>query len=142
MSFRLDYDEPLQNVVKRLRSEHQEIGSKLSRIVEESEKGNLAVAISLLDLIKPEILRHAVEEEARLARFISTQSGTATEESLMIFREHRRIAEFLQHKLQYLHELPSTQARKEINEFVSELRRHHEAEERTAFPLIENNTGA
>ena len=139
MSFRLDYGESLQNVVERLRTEHKEISSKLSKIAEEAAKGNLVVAISLLEVLKLEILRHAVEEEARLVRFISTQPQQAFEDSLMVFREHRRITEFLQERLQYLHELPSNRARKEIEEFVSELRKHHEAEERIAFPIVVNN---
>lgn len=139
MSFRLDYGESLQNVVERLRTEHKEISSKLSKIAEEAAKGNLGVAISLLEVLKLEILRHAVEEEARLVRFISTQPQQAFEDSLMVFREHRRITEFLQERLQYLHELPSNRARKEIEEFVSELRKHHEAEERIAFPIVVNN---
>ena len=68
MSFRVDYNEPISDVVTRLIEEHKEIDRKLERISEitSNKDGNLKVAISLLDAVSTEILRHAVEEEARL----------------------------------------------------------------------------
>ncbi|MDG6995429.1 MAG: hemerythrin domain-containing protein [Nitrososphaerota archaeon] len=138
MSYKLDYDEPIQAVVERLKVEHLEIGSKLSRVIAESDQGKLEVAISLLNMLKPEILRHAVEEEARIARVIVAESQKGENESIFVLRDHRRITEFLQEKLPHLHELPATKSRIEIREFVNELKRHHEAEERIVFPLVDH----
>ena len=135
MSFKLNYEEPIPQVIKRLRSEHTELHSKLERIVGEVKKGNLAVAISLLNLIKPQILRHAVEEEARLARSIMQECKDESGPSVEILQQHRRIEEFLQDKLPYLGDLPKAHAAKEIEEFVSELEKHHSEEEVLVFPL-------
>jgi hemerythrin len=135
MSFKLDYEEPLPQVVKRLRNEHSELRSKLERIIEEAKTGNPAVAISLLNLVKPLILRHAVEEEARLARSIMQECRDESGQSIEILQQHRRIEEFLQDKLPYLGDLPKAKATKEIEEFVSELEKHHSEEEVLTFPL-------
>ena len=138
MSYKLDYNEPIQAVVDRLKVEHLEIGSKLSRVIAESDQGKLEVAISLLEMLKPEILRHAVEEEARIARVIVAESKNGENQSIFVLRDHRRITEFLQEKLPRLHELPVAKSRMEIREFVNELKRHHEAEEKIVFPLVNN----
>lgn len=135
MSYKLDYKEPVAKVIERLVKEHEELHAKLERILEESETGDLRVAISLLNLIRPEILRHAVEEEARLMRVIMQKSRNEANRSIEIMQQHRRIEEFLQAKLPYLQESPAVSARKEIREFVHELERHHEEEEITTFPL-------
>ena len=135
MSFKLDYEEPIPQVVKRLRKEHTELHSKLERIIGEVKTGNLAVAISLLNLIKPQILRHAVEEEARLARSIMQECRDESGQSIKILQQHRRIEEFLQDKLPFLGDLPKAQATKEIKEFVSGLEKHHSEEEALTFPL-------
>jgi hypothetical protein len=74
MSFKLDYEEPIQFVVKRLSREHIELQVMIDRVIAESKNGNLPVAISLLNLFRPEILRHALDEEARLMRVIMDES--------------------------------------------------------------------
>jgi len=135
MSFKLDYEEPVPQVVNRLRNEHAELHSKLERIVEEVKKDNLEVAISLLNLVKPQILRHAVEEEARLARSIMQECKDESGPSIEVLQQHRRIEEFLQNKLPYLGDLPKAKTRKEIEEFVNELGKHHSEEEAFVFPL-------
>jgi hemerythrin len=135
MSYRLNYSEPLADVVQRLMEEHAEFRKKLKRIVDETDRGEIKVAISLLNLIKPLILRHAVEEEARLMRTIMHESRSESRESVQIMQEHRRITEFLEEKLPRLYELPPRRARMEIDEFIRELSSHHEEEERVVFPL-------
>ena len=135
MSFKLDYNEPIAKVVERLTEEHKELHSKLERILWEEKSGNLPVAISLLNLIKPQILRHAVEEEALIARVIVAEHENESRESIEIFQQHRRIEEFLQDKLPRLSELPRKQKSNEIEEFASELEKHHREEEAVAFPL-------
>ena len=70
MSFRLDYTEPISKVVERLGSEHNEFQVKLERIVAELKSGISRSPSAFCTLIKPGILRHAVEEEARLVRTV------------------------------------------------------------------------
>jgi hypothetical protein len=140
MSYKLDYEEPMFRVVRRLRQEHGEIDRKLRRIskISKSEDGNLKVAVSLLNSIKTEILRHAIEEEARIARVImdSNEAKNNSYESTKILQEHRRIKEFFEDKLPYLLEENSeSRARREISEFVNLVIEHHREEEKETFPL-------
>jgi hemerythrin len=150
LSYKLDYQEPARKVLERLEDEHAEFRAKLARIIGETESDNLGVATSLLVLFKPLILRHAVEEEARIMRVIaahrdSDANGRMHDEakkegevrkSIEVMREHRRITEFFAEKLPHLDELPHSRQKSEIEEFVRELARHHEEEEAIAFPLF------
>lgn len=140
MSFRLDYEEPIFAVVKRLKQEHKELDRKLQRIsnINDAESGKLKVAVSLLNAIETEILRHAVEEEARLARVILQASETRkkSDKSMKILREHRRIKEFFEDELPYLLEENSEKdARKKIKDFSNLIISHHQEEEKEVFPL-------
>jgi iron-sulfur cluster repair protein YtfE (RIC family) len=143
MSYKLDYDEEMPEVIARLLEEHREIDNKLSRIAgicRNYEDGKLHVAMSLLKSMSEEILRHAVEEEAIVARAIMRAEATknSSNESITILQDHRRIKEFLEDKLPYLpHEASERKARKEVLNFVNELTAHHRAEEEIVFPLAQ-----
>lgn len=131
----LDYNEPLPKVVKRLKDEHRELAAKLLRIEELAKSGDLKVVITELTVIKPLVLRHAVEEEARLMRPIMWEFENKSEESIIILRYHRKIVDFLDHRLPSLATLPEKVARREVGIFVTELRKHHREEEGILFPL-------
>jgi iron-sulfur cluster repair protein YtfE (RIC family) len=135
MSFTLDYGEPIPRVVERLISEHKELEKKLSKIEEVSRNGDVKVAINLLNDITAQILRHAVEEEARLMRVIMRESKQQSEQSISTMRQHVNITNFLKHRLPNLATLPDSVARREIRIFVNDLRKHHAEEERIVFPL-------
>lgn len=131
----LDYNEPLPKVVERLKNEHRELIPKLRRIEELAESGDMKVVITEVKVIKPLILRHAVEEEARLMRPIMWEYKDKSEESIIVLRYHRALVDFLDHKLPNLDKLPEQVARREVGIFVKELRKHHQEEEKTVFPL-------
>jgi len=131
----LDYNEPLPKVVERLKGEHRELVPKLRRIERLSESGDMKVVITELKVIKPLILRHAVEEEARLMRPIMWEYKNKAEDSIIVLRYHRELVDFFDHKLPNLATLPEHVARREVRIFVKELRKHHQDEERTVFPL-------
>lgn len=140
MSYRLDYDESVSSIVNRLKQEHKEIDRKLERIskIARTKNGNLKVAVSLMNAVKTEILRHAVEEEARLARVIMESSETRkkSDEPVRILQEHRRIKEFFEDELPYLlDENSERRGRKKIGDFTELLIRHHMEEEKEVFPL-------
>lgn len=135
MTITLDYDEPLPKVLERLKNEHRELAAKLLRIERLAESGDLKVVITELKVIKPLVLRHAVEEEARLMRPIMWEFKDKSEESIIILRYHREIVDFLEHRLPNLATLPEKVARREVGIFVKELRKHHREEEETLFPL-------
>lgn len=140
MSYRLDYEEKIPSVVARLKEEHAEIDRKLGRISEivTREDGDIRVAVSLLEALKTEILRHAVEEEARLARIImeSEETKKSSAQSLKILQEHRRIENFFKGELPYLlNENSEKEAKKKISLFIDFMIEHHLAEEQELFPL-------
>lgn len=135
MTMTLDYNEPLPKVLERLKSEHRELVPKLRRIGQLAETGDMKVVITELRVIKPLILRHAVEEEARLMRPIMWEYKDKAEDSIIVLRYHRELVDFMEHKLPNLAALPEDVARREVGIFVKELRKHHREEERTVFPL-------
>lgn len=140
MSYRIDYSEPISEVISRLKEEHEETDKKLERIgsICDKKEGNLKVAISLLNALRSQILRHAVEEEARLARVImlSNKAMKRSYKSVGILQDHRRIKEFLDDELPYLlNESSDKEARKKLKEFVSTMIEHHREEEKVLFPL-------
>jgi len=131
----LDYNEPLLKVVERLKDEHHELVPKLKRIEQMTKSGDLKVIVTELNVIKPLILRHAVEEEARLMRPIMWEFKDKSEESIIILRYHKDLVDFLEHRLPNLSTLPDEVARREVGIFVKELRKHYVEEEKTLFPL-------
>jgi DNA primase len=135
MSYRIDHSEPIPELVERLKREHRELRPKLDRVLELSESGNLRVAESILQSISQEVLRHAVEEEARIIQVIADESKSDLERSAEVMRHHRRIEEFFQDKLPHLSELPPSRAKQEVKDFVLELRKHHKEEEEISFPI-------
>lgn len=135
MSYTLDYDEPIPKVIARLTAEHEELQPKLSQIHEAGKSGDLKQAMSLLNGISMKILRHAVEEEARLMRVIMWELKQQSDQSISILRQHREIADFLKYRLPKLSEMPDEVARREIRIFVDDLKKHHAEEEKVVFPL-------
>ena len=135
MSFTLNYEEPIPKVVKRLKYEHSELEPRLAKVQEEAKDGELRVAVSFLDSISPLLLRHAVEEEARLMRVIMWEYKDDSEASVSIMRYHREILAFLKHRLPVLLQMPDRVARREILVFVNDVRKHHKEEEKVVFPL-------
>jgi hypothetical protein len=135
MTMSLDYNEPLPKVLERLKDEHRELVPKLRRVEQLAESGELKVVVTELKVIKPLVLRHAVEEEARLMRPIMWEFKEKSEESIIILRYHRELEDFFEHRLPKLTSLPENVARREVGIFVKELRKHHQEEEKTLFPL-------
>jgi len=135
MTMSLDYNEPLPKVLERLKDEHRELVPKLRRIEQLADSGDLKVVVTELKVIKPLVLRHAVEEEARLMRPIMWEYKEKSQESIIILRYHRELEDFFEHRLPKLTSLPEKVARREVGIFVKELRKHHQEEEKTLFPL-------
>ena len=69
MDYKVDFSEPIPKMIERLKHEHRDFESKLLQI-EESIGTNSKQAIEMLSNLGKSILRHAVEEEARIMRVI------------------------------------------------------------------------
>jgi hemerythrin-like domain-containing protein len=130
----IDFSEPIPAMIERLIQEHGEIAPRLDQIGKATDE-SLDKAIKLLGDIGVVILRHAVEEEARIMRVIMKNAKSESEESVRIMQEHRWVSEFLERRLNDLHEIPPAQAQAEIHKFLSDLRKHFQEEENMVFPL-------
>ena len=58
-----------------------------------------------------------------------------SEESIIVLRYHRELVDFFDRKLPNLAAWPERVARREVGIFAKELRKHHQEEEKTLFPL-------
>lgn len=132
--FALDYGAPMSQVRKTLMVRHHDIEEMLSEVEDLVKRGKPRVAVSLLNVATPLILRAAVEEEARVMRVVMQRNKSRSQRSVAIAREHRHIVEFLKHQLPELGKSPGTSGKK-ILEFVNLMRNHLAEEEEVAFPL-------
>jgi Hemerythrin HHE cation binding domain len=125
----------VQHSTRKLKIKHEEIDAILSEVEELANKGKVGVAISLLSTISPLILRSAVEEEARIMRAVMQRHKGTAQDSIEVTREHRAIADFLEHQLPELGTKSPEDARRSIVGFVELLHGHLRKEEKTSFSL-------
>ena len=141
-SKRIDFDEPIPDMIKRLKSEHKKFESDLIRVKTSIEDNNITLASEIIQSISDKIVHHAVEEEARLMRVIMHKAKEESAESVKIMQEHNWVMNFLKNKIIMIKQVPASsnadeqeQAKNDLNEFVSNLRNHFKEEEEIVFPL-------
>ena len=134
-------------MIERLKSEHVIFESKLVQIEDNLKNNKVKQAAEIIQSINERITRHAVEEEARLMRVIMHKAKNESSESIKIIQEHNWVMEFLKSNLLFFERarlnnssLSSESkdfkdAKKNMNEFVINLRKHFEEEELIVFPL-------
>jgi len=121
-------------MIDRLIQEHKELDPKLNQIGRVCDD-NPQDAVRLLLGMRTKILRHAIEEEARIMRVIMKDAKSESAESVRIMQEHRWVSEFLERRIDKLSRVPSNESRVEIRKFLSDLRQHFKEEEQVVFPL-------
>jgi hemerythrin superfamily protein len=119
-------------MVQRLKNEHHVFRLEFVQI-EETSKANSEKAIEMLKEISKPILRHAVEEEARIMRVIMEKAKDQSEQSIKVMQDHRWIIEFLDKRIPQLEK--SQEDGREIRRFVDNLTKHFIEEEEIVFPL-------
>jgi hemerythrin-like domain-containing protein len=120
-------------MIERLRAEHRDFRLELIQI-EEVSKFSSHKAIEILREIGKSILRHEVEEEAGIIRFIM-ENVKESEQSVKVMQEHKGIIDVLEKKISQL-EGSSQEATEEIKTFGDDIRRHFLEEEEIVFPLV------
>jgi hemerythrin-like domain-containing protein len=133
LEYDIDFNEPIPKMVQRLRAEHRDFRLELIQIEEASEVSSHK-AIEMLKQIRKRILRHTVEEEARIMRVIMQKAREQSEQSIKILQEHKEIIDFLEKRIPQL-EGSSQDVTKEVNIFGDEMRKHFSEEEEIVFPL-------
>lgn len=143
---RINFDEPITNMIERLKSEHLNFETQLQEV--ESAINNdkdIAYAAKIIRSMSESIIYHAVEEEARLLRVIMHKAKDESSESIKIMQEHNYVINFLKTNLNTIEnkktlDVDSSSKYKEdtksVNEFISNLRNHFLEEEQIVFPLV------
>lgn len=143
-SIKIDYSEPIPQMIERLKKEHREFETKLNRAqasISTSDEDELPiVAIDSLNQLADPIIRHAVEEEARIMRVIIQRVRNESAESITIMQEHNSVLEFFNDKLDKIvkekgEPTNNRKARDQIQEFIQNLKVHFVEEEKIVFPL-------
>jgi len=146
MNYKINFNESIPNMIDRLKQEHIEFGLTLDKITKCNEENNINNAIETIHVMSESIIKHAIEEEARIMRVIMHNAKQESPDSIKIIQEHNWVVDFLQHKIPTMEYDNNRQQNKqdkqyqqktqnEINEFVTNLKNHFEEEEQIVFPL-------
>jgi hemerythrin-like domain-containing protein len=150
-SSRIDFNEPIPQMIERLKSEHRSFESKIVEIQGSINNDDIAHATEIIRSMTDKVTRHAVEEEARLMRVIMQKAKDESPESIRIMQEHNWVMNFFKNILGAIENRINSkidaqtqeddypdkreQSKKELNEFVTNLRSHFSEEEQIVFPL-------
>ncbi|HYV52454.1 MAG TPA: hemerythrin domain-containing protein [Candidatus Eisenbacteria bacterium] len=125
--------EAITKMVERLRTEHRDFRLELIEI-EETSKFTSHKAIEKLEEIGRLIVRHEVEEEARIIQVI-TEKVKEPERLVKVIQEHRSIIDLLEKKISQLED-SSQEVVEEIKTLCNDMRKHFSEEEEIVFPLM------
>lgn len=89
----------------------------------------------MLEDLGKSILRHAIEEEARIMRVIMQKAKDHSEQSIKVMQEHKQIIEFLDKTISQLKTFSQEESAKKIKKFVEDSIKHFSDEEEIVFPL-------
>jgi len=134
LDYKVDFSEPIPKMIERLKHEHRDFKSKLLQI-EKNSRTNSKQAIEMLADLGKSILRHAVEEEARIMRVIMQNAKDHSEQSIKVMQEHRQIIEFLDKTISQLKNFSQEESANKIKTFVEDSIKHFSEEEEIVFPL-------
>jgi hypothetical protein len=147
MDYRINFDEPISQMIQRLKQEHVDFESTFKKAEKCINENANKEAIKIIHDLSESIIKHAVEEEARLMRVIMQYAKEESADSIKIMQEHNWVVDFLKHKLQNIEGEINQQhsqqqqlqleekVKGEINEFIANLRNHFSEEEQIVFPL-------
>ena len=146
MVYKINFNKSIPDMISRLKQEHIEFGLSLNNITRYNKESNITKAIEAIHEMSESIIKHAVEEEARLMRVIMHNAKEESADSIKIMQEHNWVVDFLKHRVSSLENSIYRQqnkqdkqfeqkTRNEINEFVTNLKEHFEEEEQIVFPL-------
>ena len=145
MNYKINFNESIPQMINRLKQEHAEFGLTLNKITKYNDEFKINEAIESIHDMSESIIKHAVEEEARVLRVIMHNAKEESTDSIKIIQEHNGVVDFLKYKIPNMENHISQQneqdqqyqqaVQKEINEFVVNLRNHFSEEEQIVFPL-------
>jgi hemerythrin-like domain-containing protein len=147
----IDFNEPIPQMIERLKSEHRSFESKIAKVQGSINNDDIVHAAAIIRNMADKVTHHAVEEEARLMRVIMQKANDESPESIRIMQEHNWVMNFFKNKLIVIENRVNSkigsqieqsnytekkeQSKKELTEFVTNLRSHFSEEEQIVFPL-------
>jgi hemerythrin-like domain-containing protein len=147
ISRRIDFNEPIPQMIERLKSEHRIFESKIAEVQGSINNNDIEHATEIIRSMTEKVTHHAVEEEARIMRIIMQKAKNESPESIKIMQEHNWVMDFFKNKLEDIenrinsevdsknHTDKKEQSKKELTEFITNLRSHFSEEEQIVFPL-------
>jgi len=145
MDYKIDFNESIPQMINRLKQEHVDFGLTLNKITKYNDEYKINKAIETIHSMSDSIIKHAVEEEARILRVIMHNAKEESTDSIKIIQEHNWVVDFLKSKIPNIENHIYQQneqdqqyqqvVQNEINEFVVNLRNHFSEEEQVVFPL-------
>lgn len=97
---RINFNEPIPDMIERLKKEHRSFESKLNEADNSiNRENNIEVGIRIIRDLDNSVIRHAVEEEARLMRVIMQNAKDDSAKSIKIMQEHNYVLNFFKEKL-------------------------------------------
>jgi iron-sulfur cluster repair protein YtfE (RIC family) len=153
-SSKIDFNEPIPEMIERLKREHRNFESRLDKVDNSINRDNDIIdGVRIIHDMSESIIHHAVEEEARLMRVIMQNAKDESSESIRIMQEHNWVLDFFKNKLTSIEnkktfsysesqaegggeeEEYNNQAKNELNKFIANLKSHFLEEEQIVFPL-------
>jgi hemerythrin len=150
-SRRIDFNEPIPQMIERLKSEHRSFESKIAEVQDSINNDDIVHAAAIIRNMTDNVTHHAVEEESRLMRVIMQKTKDESAESIKIMQEHNWVMNFFKNKLIAIENRINSkidsqieesnyadkkeQSKKELSEFITNLGSHFSEEEQIVFPL-------
>jgi hypothetical protein len=94
-SRKIDFNEPIAQMIERLKSEHRSFESKLAEVQGSINNDDIVHAVAIIRSMTDNVTHHAVEEESRLMRVIMQKTKNESAESIRIMQEHNWVINFL-----------------------------------------------
>jgi hypothetical protein len=100
LTYKINFDEPIPQMADRLKKENVNLNLSFEKIEKFVNETEIKQTLKSIHDISESIIRHAVEDEARIMRVIMQKAKEESAESIKIMQEHNWVVDFLKQKLQ------------------------------------------
>jgi hypothetical protein len=100
LTYKINFEEPIPQMTDRLKKENVNLNLSFEKIEKFVNENEIKQTLKSIHDISESIIRHAVEEDARIMRVIMQKAKEESAESIKIMQEHNWVVDFLKQKLQ------------------------------------------
>jgi hypothetical protein len=94
LTYKINFDEPIPQMADRLKKENVNLNLSFEKIEKFVNENEIKQTLKSIHDISESIIRHAVEEEARIMRVIMQKAKEESAESIKIMQEHNWVVDF------------------------------------------------